>query len=77
MATKLINSVAGGKSILLISDVFSEKFILASRNISNVYMIDVSSVNAYDIIRFRNVVVAENVIDTLLKRSGLLGEEIK
>ncbi|MDR0715734.1 MAG: 50S ribosomal protein L4 [Puniceicoccales bacterium] len=76
-AAKLINSVAGGKSILLISDVFSEKFILASRNISNVYMIDVNSVNAYDIVRFRNVVVAENVIDTLLKRSGLLGEEIK
>ncbi|MDR1255923.1 MAG: 50S ribosomal protein L4 [Puniceicoccales bacterium] len=76
-AARLINSVAGGKGILLISDIFSEKFILASRNMSNVHMIDGNSVNAYDIIRFKNVVVSEGAIDALLKRSGLLAEGMK
>ncbi|MDR3274127.1 MAG: 50S ribosomal protein L4 [Puniceicoccales bacterium] len=76
-AAKLINSVAGGKDILLISDTFSGRFALASRNISNVYMIDVNSVNAYDIIHFKSIMVSESAIDSLLRRSGLLVEETK
>jgi large subunit ribosomal protein L4 len=72
VAAKLINSVAKEQNILLISDVFSENFIRASRNMGNVHMIDVSSVNAHDVIRFKNVIVAERAIDTLLKRAGLL-----
>jgi large subunit ribosomal protein L4 len=71
-AAKLIGSIAGDQNILLISDTFSENFIRASRNISNVYMVDVNSVNAHDIVRFKNVVVAESAVDTLLKRAGLL-----
>ena len=72
---RLINSAVGGENVLLISDVFSEKFVLASRNMSNVYMVDVNSVNAYDITRFKNVVVSESAIDALLRRAGLAAKE--
>jgi large subunit ribosomal protein L4 len=75
-AARLINSVAGSESILLISDIFSKKFVLASRNMRNVYMVNVNSVNAYDIMRFKNVVISENAIDVLLRRAGLLAEEV-
>jgi large subunit ribosomal protein L4 len=72
---KLINLAVGNKSVLLISDVFSEKFVLATRNIGNVYMVNVSSANAYDIMRFKNVVVSESAIDSLLGRAGLIAEK--
>jgi large subunit ribosomal protein L4 len=74
-AARLINSAVGGENVLLISDVFSEKFVLASRNMSNVYMVDVNSVNAYEITRFKNVVVSESAIDALLRRPGLAAKE--
>ncbi|MDR2436253.1 MAG: 50S ribosomal protein L4 [Puniceicoccales bacterium] len=76
VAARLINSAVGGESVLLISDAFSEKFVLASRNMSNVYMVDVNSVNAYDVMRFKNVVVSESAINALLRRAGLVAKEV-
>jgi large subunit ribosomal protein L4 len=71
----LINSAVGDRGVLLISDVFSEKFVLAARNINHVCMVNVDSVNAYDIMRFKNVVISESAIDSLFRRAGLLAEK--
>lgn len=74
-AAKLINSVVSDKNVLLISDTFSDKFILSVRNLPNVYLIDVMSVNAYDVVRYENIIVSESALDTLLKRAGLISKE--
>ncbi len=72
---KKISNVAPNGNVLLISDVFSENFILSTRNIPNVFMIDAQSVNAYDIIRHKNIIVSEKALHILLNRAGLSVKE--
>ncbi len=74
-AAKLINSVVSKGNVLLISDIFPDNFILSVRNMPNVYMIDVQSVNAYDIIRHKNIIVYEKAVDVLFNRAGLNSKE--
>lgn len=73
--SSLLNSVVGSGNILLISDNFSDNFVLSVRNMPNVYLIDVMSVNAYDIVRHKNVVVSENALDILMNRAGIMKKE--
>ncbi len=72
---KRINNVAPNGNTLLISDTFSENFILSTRNIPSVFMIDAQSVNAYDIIRHKNIIVSEKALHILLNRAGLSAKE--
>lgn len=72
---KLIKACIPNGNILLISDTFADNFILSVRNIPNVFMIDVQSVNAYDIIRHQNIIISEKSFDVLLERAKLRSKE--
>jgi large subunit ribosomal protein L4 len=70
--TKLFNSlitkIAPEGSTLVVDDKFEDATALAARNIPNVHLGQADSINAYDIIRYKNVVVSESAFQTLLSR---------
>lgn len=72
---KLIQSAVNDENVLLISDNFSENFILSVRNMPNVYLIDVMSANAYDVVSHKSIVISESALDILLNRANLVSKE--
>ncbi|MDR1891040.1 MAG: 50S ribosomal protein L4 [Puniceicoccales bacterium] len=55
-------------SILFVDDNFSTNFVLASRNIGRVFMIDSHSLNAFDVVRHRNVIVSDDAMKAIVAR---------
>ena len=55
-------------SILLIDEDFSDNTILSARNLPNVFMIGSDSVNAWDFIRYQQIVITELGLTKLLER---------
>lgn len=70
--TKIFNSVVSKISkrgtVLLVDSFFNDDLIRAARNISNVYMIDASSLNAWDVVRHDTILVAENAIAEIITK---------
>lgn len=73
---KLKSAFAGG-SILFVDENFDENFILASRNIGRVFMVDSNSLNAFDIVRCKNVVISGNAMGAIAVRLSADGENIR
>ncbi|MDR1413914.1 MAG: 50S ribosomal protein L4 [Puniceicoccales bacterium] len=73
--TKIFNAqlkeAFGPGSILFVDDVFEENFVLASRNIGRVFMIDSHSLNAFDIVRHKNVVISDSAMKTVAVRISI------
>ncbi len=55
-------------SVLLVDDHFEENTILAARNIGHICLLDASSVNAWDILRFDHILFTERGLTSLLSR---------
>ncbi|MDR2776661.1 MAG: 50S ribosomal protein L4 [Puniceicoccales bacterium] len=55
-------------SILFVDDNFNTNFVLASRNIERVFMIDSSSLNAFDVVRHGNVVISDSAMKAVMAR---------
>ena len=72
--TKTVNSVISkirpsGK-VLLIDDVFADKFVLASRNIARVNFCETASLSARELVQFDNIIVSRKGLDTVLARAN-------
>lgn len=65
---KVFDKIVQDKRSLLIDSDFSENQLLSVRNLSNVYSIDVASVNALDLMRFPHVVMTERALGAFLER---------
>ncbi|MDR1173506.1 MAG: 50S ribosomal protein L4 [Puniceicoccales bacterium] len=55
-------------SILFVDDNFNANFVLASRNIERVFMIDSNSLNAFDVVRHRNVIISDSAVKAVVAR---------
>ncbi|MDR0741870.1 MAG: 50S ribosomal protein L4 [Puniceicoccales bacterium] len=70
--TKKFNILLGkafqSGSILFVDDNFNTNFVLASRNIERVFMIDSNSLNAFDVVRHGNVVISDKAIKAMVAR---------
>lgn len=75
--TKLVNNIISniyndaGKTVLFIDDVFESSVALAGRNIERLYMLDASSLNAWDIVRHDRILFTERGLKKLLQRLNL------
>jgi large subunit ribosomal protein L4 len=52
-------------SVLLVDEYFKDDFVLAARNISKLYMIDVDSVNPWDLLRHEKIVFSDEAFKKL------------
>jgi large subunit ribosomal protein L4 len=59
-------------SILFVDKDFEKNFILASSNIGRVFIVDSQSLNAFDVVRYKNVIMSDGAIRSVINR--LLGE---
>ena len=61
--TKELNAKLAGVStkgsVLFVDEYFKDDFVLAARNISRVYMIDVESLNAWDLVRHDKIIISD------------------
>jgi len=55
-------------SILLVDDHFDDAIILASRNIPHVCLVDSSSLNAWDVLRFDKILMTERALSSVVAR---------
>ena len=55
-------------NVLLVDNKFDKNALLASRNLERVHVVDANSVNAWDIVRFKNVLVSEQGFTSILGR---------
>ena len=70
--TKIFNQLLGtigleGK-LLVIDDQFEDKELLAARNIERVTVSEASQINAWDLVRYDNVIISERGFSTILSR---------
>ena len=72
--TKLFNDVLQNTelkgSVLLVDDSFEANVALAARNMERVFVTDAQSLNAWDLMRFDNVLASEKAFQTVLNRSN-------
>jgi len=54
------------KNILFIDSCFEKKVMLSARNISNIFMINLSSLSAWYFVRFKNIIITERAINKFL-----------
>jgi large subunit ribosomal protein L4 len=65
---KLVSSLVGEGSVLVVSETFAENTFLAARNVERVQLMRASDVNAEDLLRFKKVIVSQNGIGEIAKR---------
>lgn len=63
--TGFINKAKLVKSVLFITSVSNGNLVLSSRNIQNVKIITAANVSAYDVLKYRNIVVEKAVIESM------------
>lgn len=56
------------KNVLVVDEEFTDNAVLASRNIANLFMIDARSLNAWDVVRHRKLLMTEKGFEKLLER---------
>jgi large subunit ribosomal protein L4 len=55
-------------SVLFVDENFEDNFILASRNIGRVFMVDSHSLNAFDVVRHGNIIISGGAVGTIVER---------
>jgi len=65
---KLVSSLVGEGSVLVVSEMFTENTFLAARNVERVQLMRSSDVNAEDLLRFKKVIVTQPGIGEIAKR---------
>lgn len=70
--TKVFNQLLGtigiqGK-LLIVDDQFQDKEVLAARNIERVTISEAAQLNAWDLVRYDNVIISERGFSTILSR---------
>lgn len=64
----LISKISPKGSVLIVADQFNDNTALAARNIARVYLGQADSLNAYDLIRYDQIVLSEKAFQTLISR---------
>ena len=71
---RLVRVAFGDGDILFIDVEFERNFLLASRNIPNVFTVDAASFNALDALRYKNVVFSRGALEAVSLRLKGVGE---
>ena len=64
-AKAFLSSLGIEKSVLIVVDELDENMVLATRNLSNVILLEASEVNTYDVIAADTMVITENAVKML------------
>jgi large subunit ribosomal protein L4 len=64
------------ESVLFVDENFEETFVLAAGNIGRVFMVDSQSLNAFDVVRYQNVVMSRSAVSVVASRLSGKGSEI-
>lgn len=65
----IINRVNPKGSILIIDQFFEDDILLSARNLQRVYIIDAHSVNAWDLVRHKTILISKSGFELLLERA--------
>jgi large subunit ribosomal protein L4 len=68
---KLIASVSGVSSVLVVSDSFTDETYLSARNVACVQLVLAEHVNAEDLLRFKKIVATPVALAQIAKRTSL------
>lgn len=66
----LLKLIKPDGKVLIVDQQFQDNTALAARNIGRVFLTDSSSINAWDLMRFDNVVISERGMEQLLARAA-------
>ena len=64
----LLNKLVPSGKILLVDQAFDKAVSLSARNIQRAYFAEVSSLNAWDLVRFKHTLISRAAFASLLKR---------
>lgn len=64
----LISKISPSGSILIVDEFFKDDVLLSARNIPRVFIIDVDSLNAWDLVKHESIIISEGAFQRLLKR---------
>ncbi|MDR1665956.1 MAG: 50S ribosomal protein L4 [Puniceicoccales bacterium] len=67
----LLGKIYDRGDVLVMDHGFHQNILLSMRNLERIFSVDVDSVNAWDLIRYRHVLVTERGMEILLKRVRL------
>lgn len=59
---KIMNDLKANKKTLIVVDELSENMILATRNLSNILLLEASEINTYDIVAADKMIITEKAI---------------
>ncbi len=68
MVATISNILPEGK-VLIIDEIFQDNVILSSRNIERVYLRESDTLNAFDLVRFNNIIASESAFNSILARA--------
>lgn len=66
----ILSKIVPQGKVLLIDDMFEDKFILASRNIARVNFCESAQLSAMELVRFDKIIVSRKGLDTVLARAN-------
>lgn len=70
----IVNRVNPKGSILVVDEFFKDDVLLSARNLQRVYIIDAHSLNAWDLVRHKTILISKNAFEFLLKRINFQSE---
>lgn len=70
----LISKIRPTGSVLIVDEFFKDDILLSARNIPRVFIIDADSLNAWDLVRHKTVIITEGGFERLMKRVNLKSE---
>lgn len=73
--SQFLTKICPTGSILMTSDNFDPDVLLAARNIARLHIVNVDSLNAWDLVRFDSILITESGLNKLLSRFDTTKEE--
>lgn len=67
----ILSKIKPEGKVLIVDQQFDDNTALSARNIARVHLTDSASLNAYDLVRFDNVVISEKGIEQVLARTSV------
>ncbi len=66
----LISNIAATGKVLIVDDTWTNQVTLAARNVSRVYMVEASNVNALDFCHYSLIIASEKGLEKVLNRAN-------
>lgn len=71
---EMLSKVNSEGTILIVDEFFEDNVLLAARNIARVFILDAHSLNAWDLVRHKTVLMTENGFKRVLERVNFKSE---